>query len=410
MSTSELLKNTNDSVSNNFYQTYVNVKRFFNKISDADYWGALQTDLLDKNLQVNWANLQVNYENNLLLKEQTFLQQKQTSQLFLVNTQLEQLNDIIAKKAGIEERENLARELVYNLTKLDNQLNSETDSVYIAYQANLLLARIKNYKITTQTFTEIEDKKFFDKIQSNLTNKKNLINEQDISDLQDFLSIYNYYLAEEETFIKNFDFLKVIKFKNLPSNFIPPEFPERPEILDCEKEITEEIENPSENISIFSTNLRSFISEKTQLKDFFKTFFTEKKKYEEEFLKASYFNVFSNKSIKKDSKTKTEEEINDLKSKLSFCMQAINLYLELHSSFLKDFKKIEMPDFESITIITIDYLEKENNYKEQLLKLEQELDNYYSSTMEKLNNYSNFTKPVEVSKKKSLFSFFKKNK
>ena len=69
-----------------------------------------------------------------------------------------------------------------------------------------------------------------------------------------------------------------------------------------------------------------------------------------------------------------------------------------------------MPDFESITTITIDYLEKENNYKEQLLKLEQELDNYYSSTMEKLNNYSNFTKPVEVSKKKSLFSFFKKNK
>lgn len=70
-----------------------------------------------KNLYVNATNLHVNYSNNLLLRGQLSLTQKSVSQLSLINEQLSQLNEIIAKKTSQEERENFARELIYNIKK-----------------------------------------------------------------------------------------------------------------------------------------------------------------------------------------------------------------------------------------------------------------------------------------------------
>ena len=86
-------------------------------ISSDDFWGLIQTDLQRKNLYVNATNLHVNYSNNLLLRGQLSLTQESVSQLSLINEQLSQLNEIIAKKTSQEERENFARELIYNIKK-----------------------------------------------------------------------------------------------------------------------------------------------------------------------------------------------------------------------------------------------------------------------------------------------------
>ena len=79
--------------------------KLYKIIQPIDFWGIIQKDLQKKNLAVNTTNLQVSYSNNLLLRENLALVQESTSQLYAISNQLGQLNDIIARKVSVEERE-----------------------------------------------------------------------------------------------------------------------------------------------------------------------------------------------------------------------------------------------------------------------------------------------------------------
>ena len=56
-------------------------------------------------------------------------------------------------------------------------------------------------------------------------------------------------------------------------------------ILNCEKEFEDEIDNKYTTLSMFSKNLRSYISSTEQLPDFFDKYFQIKKDYELNHLK-----------------------------------------------------------------------------------------------------------------------------
>lgn len=155
-------------------------------ISSDDFWGLIQTDLQRKNLYVNATNLHVNYSNNLLLRGQLSLTQESVSQLSLINEQLSQLNEIIAKKTSQEERENFARELIYNIKKVDSALAVNTDKTFVSFEARSLIYLIESNHISTASFTQIQDKEYFEEILNNLKQKADDISPEDQKDLEGF--------------------------------------------------------------------------------------------------------------------------------------------------------------------------------------------------------------------------------
>lgn len=213
----DLVLKTNKVTSNNRLPAMAFWMNAFGSVSNLELWNILQTDLLHKNLYVNKTNLYLNYHNNAILKAQTF-------QLDNINSQLQELKNIIVSQASNEERENHARELIYNIRKFNDSLAESSDKIYISYEATALLEMIKQHEISTASFPQIADKEYFDSLFSELKQKSDGISEDEKLELEGFVSVYMYTLE----LIKEFEKLHRIKLIHFPESVESVEKPELP--------------------------------------------------------------------------------------------------------------------------------------------------------------------------------------
>lgn len=420
-----LITETVKTVNNNTIPKFALGMSLLGGIDNISFWGLMHTDLLQKNLAVNWANLGINLQNNFLLQEQLsqFFTVNENvkeaiSQLYEINSQLGQLNKIISKKIAREERENFARELAYNLNKIDLKLNRENDKSYVEFQAKSLLSLIKANKITTATFTEIPDKEYFEDVVSRLNKKTGIITSDEKENLVGFIDVYTYALSlfkDLENFFKQKHFFK--SYFNVPDGFSMPEKPKVPEILECEEDIKFESDSIYE-LSTFSAHLRKYINSSEELPEFFEKFFTQKKEYETNLLKWQCFYPIVEINNKRNEIAHNQETFKNLEEKIECCSAIINKYLEVHPDFEKEYPKLNLDfsEFENkIESEKLDYKKYELEYEEKLKKLNRELELYHTDIKAKLDLHSKQTKPLDLQEKnkkskKSFFSFFKRNK
>lgn len=385
----------NQNISDNSVPAYAVGMSLIGGLSSTDFWGIIQTDLQRKNLVVNTANLQVNYSNNLLMREQLALAHESASQLYSINNQLSQLNEIIAKKASLDERENFARELIYNIKKMDSALSANNDKSFVSFEAKSLIYLIDSNHISTASFTQIQDKEYFEEILNNLKKKADDISPEDQKDLEGFVSIYTYGLS----LIDEYKAVRHLKAINVPEGFeVIEEEPKRDPILDCQKEFEDEIDNQYKMLGMFSNNLRNYISSTDQLPEFFEKFFKAKKDYTLNYLKWAKYKDLMDAYVNQD-------RMSGVASKIQCCSELINKYLDMHPDLIKDYPKISI----DMATETIDYNEITKDFEPKYQSEEKELNDYYADITNRLQNRAQMINPKGNSsgKKKGLFSFFK---
>ena len=352
-------------------------------IYNLEFWSRIQADIQERNLQVNTENLYLNYQNNWLLQQQTQQLDCQTRQLNSIEAQLQELQNIINSKYDDDKRENFSREVIYNIKKMSDSLANYEDNVFIFFEATSLLEIIRQNEISTTSFTQIQDKEYFDKILVNLESKAKDISENDKNDLENFISLYLYAreLEKEVSDLKQ----ERIELVNFPENLEEigeVEKPKMPEILEIKEELEYEIENQGENFSIFSKNITKFIKSPSKLQEFFEEFFKTKKNYEKEMLHYNYIGTL--KSFYEDS-LKKKDKGEELFRKLEFSIHAVNKYLENHSDLEKYYPKISDEKLRKAKFI-IDFNEAKKSYYDDFLQktknLEESLDNYYLKEIE----------------------------
>ena len=300
-----------------------------------------------------------------------------------IEAQLQELQNIINSKYDDDKRENFSREVIYNIKKMSDSLANYEDNVFIFFEATSLLEIIRQNEISTTSFTQIQDKEYFDKILVNLESKAKDISENDKNDLENFISLYLYAreLEKEVSDLKQ----ERIELVNFPENLEEigeVEKPKMPEILEIKEELEYEIENQGENFSIFSKNITKFIKSPSKLQEFFEEFFKTKKNYEKEMLHYNYIGTL--KSFYEDS-LKKKDKGEELFRKLEFSIHAVNKYLENHSDLEKYYPKISDEKLRKAKFI-IDFNEAKKSYYDDFLQktknLEESLDNYYLKEIE----------------------------
>lgn len=387
------VSSVNQNITNNFVPSFALGMNLLGAIDSTDFYGIIQNDLQRKNLYVNATNLHINYSNNLLLREQLSLAQESTSQLFSINNQLCQLNEIIAKKASQEERENFARELIYNIKKIDSALAANSDKSFVSFEAKSLIYLIESNHISTASFTQIQDKEYFEEILDKLKQKAEDISLEEQKDLESFVSIYQYGLL----LIEEYKAERHLKAINVPDNFeVIKDEPIYDPILNCEEEFEDEIDNQFKTLGMFSNNLRNYITSTDQLQEFFEKFFQIKKDYVLNHLRWSMYKELY------DAYT-NQDKMSDVSSKIQCCIALIDKYLDMHPDLIKDYPKITI----DMGIENIDYNEITKDFELKYQKKEKELDDYYYTIINKLENRQRLQTNVLAKKKKGLFSFIK---
>ena len=367
-------------------------------VSDSfDFWQIIQSDLQRKNLAVNYASLTEIHTNNLLLKETLSFTQESTSYLNSLNNQLEQLNTIISRQAETEEIENFAKELIYNIKKIDIKLASNNDNMFVSFEANMLLFLLANNGISTSSFRQISDKEYFEEVVDSLKAKvKNLLTNEK-KDLESFLSIYKYCSILIEDYKKK----KHSKTVNVPDNFASPQKPERDPILDCEEELEYEFSNCTNVLGSFSYNIKKYIPNTDELPSFFEKFYKAKKEYDIAELKYSVY-----KELSEVVENQTEHA--ELTEKITYCISLIDTFLEQHPEFSTDFPRLTI----NMEYELIDYVEVTKSYETMLEQKNKNLQNYYSEMKNKLENRILSQPPVSQQEKnhKPLLGFLSKFK
>ena len=374
-----LISSTEKHLKNNILPGMAVGAHIFGGISDLEFWSIIQTDIQEKNLRVNTANMYLNYQNNAILQHQSL-------QLDSIGEQLKELRDIINSKTADAERENFARDLIYNIKKMCDSLSAYEDKSFVFFEATSLLEMINQNEISTTSFTQILDKEYFDKILADLETKAKNISDEEKSDFENFILLYLYAreLEKEVSDLKQ-EHIELINFPKKIEEVCEVIKPKLPEILEIEEELEYEIENKGTSLSIFSKLITKYIKSPSELHELFEKFFEEKKNYEKEMLYYSYSE--SLKSFYVNSLKRYENSLNikknkndEILKKWNFSIHAVNKYLENHSDFEKYYPKISQKEI-SETNIVIDFHEAKNSYYEEFLRktknLEESLNAYY---------------------------------
>jgi len=127
-----------------------------------------------------------------------------------IEKRLQELTILIAEKTDIETRENLARELIFNIKESDEYLEKEEDKFFIASEAQKLLKLIENYNLTTQTYSQIQDKEYFSKVYGSIKAKAFYLSSKEQEELSVFKETYSMaqkllseYAAKEKKIVIN---------------------------------------------------------------------------------------------------------------------------------------------------------------------------------------------------------------
>lgn len=391
---SSIVKSAESITENNAVPVVAFFGNMIGAISEFQFWNILQLDLQRKNLAVNNANLYLNYQNNLLFKQNLKLLENANFQLNTISNQIVELKNLLIEQASNEQRENQAKELIFNINKMLSNLAKSSDDVYIALEAKMLLKLIESNNITTASFTQISDKEYFDEILGKLKNNTKEISKESDEEIDSFVLVYNY-LAELITSESSLNNIQVINF---PENYNFSKPVEIPKILDLEEELKTEINSGYKDLSLFSVKLKNFMSDGTDLKTVFEQFYKEKKEYQIYLIRHKYDSIIS-------AQLKSSLQYTECVEKIKFCQKAINEFLEKHTEIQNDFPKI---DFKKKVpkIFDCNSLFSDCNY--EMKKEEEQLDTYYKDAIEKINQKASIPDPQKNKKKK--WGFFWKKK
>ena len=192
-------------MSNNVLPAFAFLGKMTNTITNNDFWGILQTDLQSKILVSNEENVSLNYKKTNLLHQSIYLQEEiinqlafNNNQLEIINSQLSQLNYMISSKIHSEECEKISREVIYNIKKIDEQLEHEKDRIFVAIQANFLLKMIEINQISTASFNQISDKEYFDTVIKSVISKIEQLTNEEKTEIEGFLDVYTYAIDLRE--------------------------------------------------------------------------------------------------------------------------------------------------------------------------------------------------------------------
>lgn len=192
-------------MSDNILPAFAFLGKMTNTITNNDFWGILQTDLQSKILVSNEENVSLNYKKINLLHQSIYLQEEITNQLSfnnnqleIINSQLSELNYMISSKIYSEECEKISREVIYNIKKIDEQLEQETDKIFVAIQANFLLRMIESNQISTASFNQFSDKEYFDTVIKSVISKIEQLTNEEKTEIEGFLDVYTYAIDLRE--------------------------------------------------------------------------------------------------------------------------------------------------------------------------------------------------------------------
>ncbi len=192
-------------MSDNVLPAFAFLGKMTNTITNNDFWGILQTDLQSKILVSNEENVRLNYKKTNLLHQSIYLQEEiinqltfNNNQLEIINSQLSQLNYMISSKIHSEECEKISREVIYNIKKIDEQLEHEKDRIFVAIQANFLLKMIEINQISTASFNQISDKEYFDTVIKSVISKIEQLTDEEKKEIEGFLDVYTYAIDLRE--------------------------------------------------------------------------------------------------------------------------------------------------------------------------------------------------------------------
>lgn len=192
-------------MSDNVLPAFAFLGKMTNTITNNDFWGILQTDLQSKILVSNEENVSLNYKKTNLLHQSIYLQEEiinqlafNNNQLEIINSQLSQLNYMISSKIHSEECEKISREVIYNIKKIDEQLEHEKDRIFVAIQANFLLKMIEINQISTASFNQISDKEYFDTVIKSVISKIEQLTDEEKKEIEGFLDVYTYTIDLRE--------------------------------------------------------------------------------------------------------------------------------------------------------------------------------------------------------------------
>ncbi len=356
------------------------------------FFEALQVNLQKRQLELQKTNLKITAQNNIILRGIYESNLKISNELNNIHSEIKSLKDIIENKEMKEEKENIAKEIIFNLKIENKNINKSNDKLFVYYASNLLLQVIQENNLTTRDFNSIEDKEYFLEIKEALENQVKLLTDNEKKEVELFCEYY-MISKELENEINSDKFLNnryMIELENI--NLIKPE---KSEILELEESLI--------NASLYgeiNEKLQKYIKNHEEIPDFLENIFLkEKRKYEEELEK--YFIALELKP-KLEEETIKNKEYNDKKKLALILEQKLNDFLLQHKDFEKYFEKINLA-FKEITFTRKNYTNilKEN----QNLKLK-EFEEEENRIREKIKNnfyllkLKNEEKIIEEKKKK----------
>ncbi len=363
---------------------------FYHKISDS----------LNNLNSTSFLNCLENQRSNFLLKNQIHISDEMSSKLYDNNnilydieSQLETLFYYVQKKDAKEEYQNFAKDLIYKIKKKDEEIDKIEDKLFAFYKRSELFAAIHRENLTSEVFTEISDKEYFDKVQTTIWRKIQSIGK---TEYQNFLSLFKELILFIETAKKILkginDYKKII---NIPSNYNIPDEPQAPKILNAEEGFFKEIQKNSESkeIDIWSGSaIKEYCSTTDDLPQFFESLSEQKHKY---MLDKALYDFL--KDI--EASIKFQKEFDDYQKKRKIIAKKITVFLKEHPLFA-----FEFPDslfgtlFEDsiYDIQTVDF----NILKENVLKqTEMNFDDFYKKGKSLIEDRSKFLEHEKINEK-----------
>lgn len=250
---------------------------FYHKISDS----------LNNLNSTSFLNCLENQRSNFLLKNQIHISDEMSSKLYDNNnilydieSQLETLFYYIQKKEAKEEYQNFAKDLIYKIKKKDEEIDKIEDKFFAFYKRSELFVAIQRENLTSEVFTEISDKEYFDKVQTTIWRKIHSIDETEFQNIFSLFKELTLFIGTAKKILKEIkDYKKII---NIPSNYIIPDEPQTPKILNAEEGFFKEIQKKSESkeIDIWSGSaIKEYCSTTDDLPQFFESLSEQKHKY-----------------------------------------------------------------------------------------------------------------------------------
>jgi hypothetical protein len=345
------------------------------------FFEAVQTNLMTRQLKLTQSNLKINLQNNTIMKKLLIENLKTNDKLSNINNEIMSLKSIIENKELREEREHIAKEIIYNL-KLENKLiNKSNDKLFIYFATTLLLKIIEENKLSTKDFTQIEDKEYFTELKEQLEFQENILDIEK-KEIEGFIETY-YLLNQLKDEINSDKYFVTKEMFEYNDNEIS--VPLKPEILDIEDELIESINSNLLWIMSYYRKLLKYTDKFEELPSIYKIYFEAKKKYELENIAYENYVNFKKQVELENEYLKNRNLIEELE-------KIVNRFLFLHKDFETYFNKISVVFKEKIfiklnlsTVIENKQLKKMEELQLEYLKLNDILE---KKILEKKKNES----------------------